>query len=494
MSDFPNTPEFTGLNTPVRLEWEHFDLEVEGEIPAEIEGAFFRAVPDPAYPPLFEDDTALSGDGMLSRFLFRAGHVEHAIRYVRTARWLAEHRAGKALFGRYRNPFTDEAAVRGVDRTVANTTPVWHAGRLFMTKEDGRAYEMNPHTLETIGSWDYHGALRSETMTAHVRIDPETGEMFFFGYEAGGLCSKDVAYCIADKDGNLRSEQWFEAPYCALMHDFAITEKYAVFPIFPTTADLDRLKAGGVHWVHQPDLESWIGIMPRYGKVEEMRWFKGPKGVSVFHVANAFDDGDKVHVDLCISETNAFPFIRAASGIQMNQWEIQGSFARWTLDLARNSDEIDERPLGPPGDLPRVRDADQGRPYGVTWYLSMNPQGGPPLSGGPVGTAFNALLQLDPQSGRIEMMGLPPGHAINEPVHIPSRSEGHAGWLLTVIDREIGENQYRSELWIVDAGRIAAGAVAKVGIPVQLRPQVHGWWVPAEQLEKAAAPREAVAA
>ena len=36
--------------------------------------------------------------------------------------------------------------------------------------------------------------------------------MFFFGYEAGGLCSKDVAYCIADKDGNLTSEQWFERP------------------------------------------------------------------------------------------------------------------------------------------------------------------------------------------------------------------------------------------------------------------------------------------
>jgi carotenoid cleavage dioxygenase len=318
--------------------------------------------------------------------------------------------------------------------------------------------------------------------------------MFFFGYEAGGLCSRDVAYCIADKHGNLMSEQWFEAPYCSLMHDFAITEKYAVFPVFPTTAELDRLKSGGVHWVHQPDLESWIGIMPRYGKVEEMRWFKGPKGVSVFHVANAFDEGDKVHVDLCISETNAFPFIRAASGIAKNQWEIQGSFARWTLDLSRNSDEIDERPLGPPGDLPRVRDADQGRPYGVTWYLSMNPEGGPPLPGGPVGTAFNAMLQLDPQTEKLEMMGLPPGHAINEPVHVLSRTEGHAGWLLTVVDREVGANEYRSELWVVDAGNIGAGAVARVKVPIQLRPQVHGWWVSAEQLEKAEAPRETVAA
>ena len=53
---------------------------------------------------------------------------------------------------------------------------------------------------------------------------------------------------------------------------------------------LERLKAGGDHWQHEPDGDSWLGVMPRYGKVSEMRWFKGPKGVSAFHFVNAFDD------------------------------------------------------------------------------------------------------------------------------------------------------------------------------------------------------------
>ncbi|KAJ8137190.1 hypothetical protein OY671_009597, partial [Metschnikowia pulcherrima] len=190
----------------------------------------------------------------------------------------AEKAAGRALFSKYRNPLTDDAEVQGIEGTVSNTTPVWHAGRSFMTKEDGLAYEIDPETLATIGRWDYHGASKSKTFTAHPRVDAETGEMFFFGYEAGGSCTADVAYCIADKDGNLVSEQWFQQPYCSTIHDFTITEKYAVFPIFPTTTDLDRVKAGGPHWAHQQDSESWVGIMPRYGKVEEMRWFKGPKG------------------------------------------------------------------------------------------------------------------------------------------------------------------------------------------------------------------------
>src|SRR6185503_9033156 len=102
MTAFPDSPQFTALNAPVRIEWQAQDLEVEGTIPAEIEGAFFRAVPDPAHPPLHEDDHALSGDGMVSRFLFENGHVDYDIKYVHTARYLAERKARQPLFGRYR--------------------------------------------------------------------------------------------------------------------------------------------------------------------------------------------------------------------------------------------------------------------------------------------------------------------------------------------------------------------------------------------------------
>lgn len=484
MASFPQTIHFTGLNTPVGIEWSARNLDVIGEIPREIEGAFFRAVPDPAHAPMFEDDIVLSGDGMISKFNISDGAVDFAIRYVETQRFKAEKSARRALFGQYRNPFTDDASVAGVDRTVANTTPVWHAGRLFMTKEDGLAYEIDPQTLETIGRWNYHGALRSETFTAHPRVDPETGEMFFFGYEAGGVCTTDVAYCIADKDGNLVSEQWFQQPYCSTIHDFAVTGKYAIFPIFPTTADLDRLKNGGPHWAHQQDLESWVGIIPRYGKVEEMRWFKGPAGVSAFHLLNAFDEDEQVHLDVCLSDTNAFGFMREAGGVQRAQHELGGGLTRWTFDIASEGDSFASRIIGPPGDMPRLRDRDQGRAYQDAWYLSMNPQGGPPLPGGPVGAAFNLMLRVEPQTGRLDAMTLDFGMAINEPVHVPSSDPGHEGWLLAIIDRQGEGDRFVSELWVINAGDIAAGPVARVSMPLPMRAQVHGCWVSAERLAR----------
>lgn len=485
---WPQTMDFIGLNKPVGKEWERKGLKVEGVIPADVRGVFYRAVPDPAFVPFVENDTVLSGDGMISKMLFNAdGSVDYAIRYVDTARHQAEVKAGKSLFGRYRNRFTDDPSVEGVDRTVANTTPVWHAGTLLMTKEDGRAYRINPDTLATLGSYDFQGVLKSETMTAHVRIDPETREMFFYGYEAAGLCSPTVAYCIVDPEGTLVREQWFDAPYCAMMHDFVISQKYALFPIFPTTADIDRLKAGGDHWVHEPERESWIGIMPRYGDVSEVKWVKGPKGVHSYHMMNAFDGEDGlVHIDLCISDSNAFEFIRKASGIERAQHELQGGLMRWTIDPAHPEKDVVETPLGPPGDMPRVADKDQGRPYNVGWYLTMNPEmQGPPLIGGPVYAGFNMMLKIAPGRGVIDALSFPPQHAINEPVHVPSSEPGHEGWLMAMIDRQTGDDDFEHEVWIIDAGKIHEGPVAKVTIPERQRPQVHGWWVPLKDYEAA---------
>jgi carotenoid cleavage dioxygenase len=489
MGAYPQTVYFTGPNEPVGKEIDLRGLRVEGALPPEVRGSFFRAVPDPAFPPKFDNDHTLSGDGMISRVSFNGdGTADFAIRFVETARYLAEKEAGRARFGKYRNPFTDDPDMASVDRTVANTTPVWHAGRLLMAKEDGRPYRVDPVTLDTLGSYDFDGALKSETMTAHVRIDAVTGELFFYGYEADGVASTKVAYVVINPDGSLQSEQWFDAPYCAMMHDFTISEHYALFPIYPTTSDLDRLKAGGEHWNHQPELDSWLGVMPRYGDVSEIKWFKGPKGVHSYHMMNAWEDEQGLlHFDACLNNTNAFAFVREPSGIFLQPQEIQGALTRWTVDPRADGGEVTETIIGPPGDFPVIPARSQGRRYDHGWMLSMNPQlQGPPLFSGPVGVSFNMLLRLDGMdtaTPRVtQALPLPPQGGYNEPVHVPAADPAHDGWLVMIVDQQAGD-QLVHEAWVVDVGNIGAGPVAKVVIPARLRPQVHGWWVPQAQLE-----------
>lgn len=473
---FPNHPDFIGHNAPSRIECDIHDLVIEGTLPQEINGTWYRSIPDPQYPPMLGHDTMLSGDGMVSAFVFENGHVDFKVRYVQTERLRNDRAARRSLHGLYRNPYTDDPSVRGKGRGAANTTPIYHGGQILAAKEDSRAWAVDPVTLETRGEWDYHGRLRSQTMTAHPRIDPDTGEMYFFGYEAGGLATRDVAYCVANRDGELIREDWLQVPYCALMHDFAVTKEHAVFPVFPITADLERIRAGGAHWAWDRTKDSFIGIMPRDGSVDQIRWFRGP-AVSAFHFMNAFTEGNKVHVDFSIASAPVFAFIREASDPETRELrpdQIAGEIVRWSFDLSKPGESFERYTLAPAGDMPRIADKHHMRDYEIGYYARVDLSMGPPILSGPVGAGFNAVTRLEVRSGRAKHLHMGPQATLQEPVHIASKVSGHEGYLAFVVDRH---DTNLAEVHIVEAQNPENGAIARIHVPMRLRSAVHGTWV-----------------
>jgi carotenoid cleavage dioxygenase len=470
---FPETMDFGGWNAPSRIECDIYDLVIEGNLPEEINGSWFRSIPDPQYPPMLGDDTYLSGDGMVSLFRFEQGHVDFKMRYVQTERWKNERKARRSLYGLYRNPYTDDPSVRGKARNANNTTPVYHGGKLLALKEDSRAMELNPRTLETIGMWDYGGKLKSQTMTAHTRLAAETGDLYFFGYEAGGLATRDVAMCVADKKGELTREEWFEAPYVALMHDFAVTREHVIFPVFPITADLERIKAGGHHWVFQGDKESFVGIMPRDAGVKHMRWFRGPARSS-FHFMNAYSEGNRVYLYFGVAKVPPFPFMQKASGIGVRPDQAAIGFVRWSFDLSKPGDAFEEEIVGPSGDMPRVADKDHMVDFDIGYYQTYDPRNGPPLIAGPVGAGFNTIVRMEVKTGKYKTLCLGPTTTVQEHIHIPSKIPGHEGYLAFVVDLH---DRHLSEVAVVEAEHLEKGPIARIKIPFRLRVQVHGNWV-----------------
>jgi carotenoid cleavage dioxygenase len=155
-------PYLSGNFAPVRSE-DDFDLEVTGQIPAGIRGAFYRNGPNPRFEPR-GDYHWFSGDGMIHGFFVEDGKVSYRNRYVRTPKWEIENSAGKALFGGF-DPRAADPSVAGKDGGVSNTNIVWHAGRLMALEEAHEPFELDPITLESRG---YVDAYRGK-VTAHPK-------------------------------------------------------------------------------------------------------------------------------------------------------------------------------------------------------------------------------------------------------------------------------------------------------------------------------------
>lgn len=475
---FPDTDNFTGINRPSRIEADVTNLEIEGELPRNLSGILYRCGPDPSFPPMLGDDIYINGDGMVSMYVLSKGHADMRTRYVRTDKFKAEHAAGRPLFGAYRNPYTDDPSVQGLDRTTANTSMIWHANKLFSVKEDGLAHRLDPITLRTLGKHDFGGRLRSRTMTAHPKIDPVTGEWVFFGYSAGGEMTSDIALCTASASGRLTKEEWFLPPYASSIHDWAVTQEHLVVPTMPVTTDLDRVMAGGPRWVWDPRQTSHVGVVRRDGSARDIVYFEGPALWS-FHTLNAFTEGNRVHVDLGVSEVAPFPHI---DGDPIDRAKLQFYLTRWTLDLDRPGSEFEQRRLidDIAIDMPEIDQRRQTRAYrhgfmaGRDWTKPVNPEIAK-------GVWFNTLLHLDHQTGETARWYVGDDANLQEPVFVergPDAPEGD-GYLVAVVNRI---NEARSEVVVVDTARVEDGPVATVHVPMQMRPTFHGLWVSAEEL------------
>ena len=478
---FPDVPTFRGFQAPSRFEADLRDvLVVQGEVPRDLNGGFYRVGPDPFYPPLAGNDIPLNGDGMVTRFRFEDGRVDFRCRYVRTPKYVVEREAGRGLYGAYRNPFTDDPAVCGISRGTANTNVIWHSGRMFALKEDSHPVEINPITLETLGSWDYAGNLHSLTSTAHPKVDPTSGTLVFFGYAARGEATPDIAYYEADATGQIVHEAWLRAPYSGMVHDFAVTANHIVFPVVPLVSDLQRLKNGYPHFAWDPSLPMYLGVLARRTPGAAVRWFQGSARFAS-HTMNAFEEGARIHVDMSVGDSVVFPFFPEINGNAFDPDAAVPYVSRWTIDLDASSDDFTQTRLSEvPGEFPRIDDrfAMTSYQYG---FASMVGPADEAMPGSMSGMRFNLIGRVDHRTGETDVFNVGANSATQEPVFVPrtgSTEEGD-GYVMALVNRY---EEMRSDLVILDARNVAGEPIATLALPFRLRNGLHGTWVDAESL------------
>jgi carotenoid cleavage dioxygenase-like enzyme len=470
--------------TTLRFEGEIRDCEVEGEIPSDMYGTFYRLGGDWAYPPKFPHDPPFSADGYISMFRFANGRVDYKGKFVRTPRFLANQKAGEQLFGIYRNRMSDDPAAKGVNGTVANTTPVVHAGKLFATKEDGRPFEIDPHTLETKGEWDFYGKYQSLTFTAHPKIDPISGEMICFGYEAAGELSDDVFMYVVDKAGHITREVRLKMPYVSMLHDIAISRDHIVLPVYGLATDKEWMEGNNPHWAWNSKLPGYVAVLPRNGEAKDVRWFKGPSKAMI-HTLNANVEGNKLILDAPVSDGNPFPFFADRHGAPWNPMEGMTTIRRWTFDLAGKHDGWEEENLFPqaPGALSRIDDRFASLPYRYS-YMGYHDPTKPfdvprPADAPPTFPVTNCIGRFDMRALKMDSFFVGSVGTAQEACFVPKHQKAAEGdgYLVSVYSNFI---EKRSELVIIDATTLEQRA--RVILPFKISEQVHGVWASHEEL------------
>ena len=191
---YPQKMWLMGPLTPMRFEADVEDCIVtQGEMPKDLNGGFYRvggAWKRPSRQGLVGPFTQ---DGMVQALTFREGRVDFKNRWIRTPKYLAEDRAGEALFDWTDGAFDDWRAfgwgevirnelTNGVPQGTNNVNVVPFAGQLLTLGEQGSPpVALDPITLETRGSsrgrcadagMHAPGCFGDAAFTAHPKWDP----------------------------------------------------------------------------------------------------------------------------------------------------------------------------------------------------------------------------------------------------------------------------------------------------------------------------------
>ena len=460
----PTNRYLSGNFAPVNKEVTVTNLPVEGTLPTHLDGRYLRNGPNPISvvdPPTYH---WFLGDGMVHGIRLRDGKAE----WYRN-RWVRSSGVAEA-FGEEPHPGPTN---NGFD-FGANTNVIGHGGRTFAIVEAGpNPYELTDE-LDTIGPCDFDGTLGGG-WSAHPHRDPRTGELHTVSYH--WAWGNKVRYSVLDRVGKVTKLVEVQTTGAPMVHDCAITASSIVIYDLPTVLSVEAAIAGAsLPYRWDNDYPARVGLLARDGDGTDMQWFDVDP-CYVFHTLNAFDDGDKVVLDLVRHKRMfATDFNGPNEGIP--------TLERWTLE--RESGKVHTTVLAEGGhEFPRIDERVFGSShrYGYTIGIGFD-AGESEGEGSPQAVGFeNTLYRHDIVQGTTTARSFGAGSSVGEFVFVPNSPDSPEddGVLMGFSHDPISDT---SRLEVVDAQTLES--VAAVQLPVRVPVGFHGNWVPTTELSRLA--------
>ncbi|MBC2778055.1 8'-apo-carotenoid 13,14-cleaving dioxygenase [Parasphingopyxis marina] len=441
-------PYLTGIHKPMAEELTLTELEVEGSIPAELDGRYLRIGPNPVAEVNPATHHWFIGDGMAHGLKIGGGK---ALWYRN--RWIRSEAVSKAL-GEPPAP-----SPHGRERGTANTNIVGIGGRTWAIIEAGNSPVELSEELETLSINPFDGSLQN-SYTAHPHLDPATGESHAICYR--GDVQDTVWHTVLDSAGKVIREEPITVAHGPSIHDCQITENYVIVLDLPVTFSMKTLMGGHpfpYRW--NPEHRARVGLMPRTGTNADMHWFD-VEPCYVFHPANAFETEDgSVIIDVVAHDKMFDDGHDGPDG-------SRSAFERWTLPAGGTKVQrtvVD----GEMQEFPRYDERRTCKPYRYAYCMAAeNPHDIPGL------IADTRLFKHDLDAGTREVHDFGPHRHPGEFVFVPRGDGEDEGWLVGLV---IDMTDDTTELAILDAANFTAPPVGTVRLPHRIPPGFHGNWV-----------------
>lgn len=460
-------------------EFDYWIDDIEGEIPPELHGTFFRNGPglleingDRLHHPF-------DGDGAIARIAISNSRAHFRSRFVRTEGYLAEQKAGKILYrGVFGTQKTGGWLANAFDlniKNIANTNIIYWGDKLLALWEAAEPHRLDPHTLETLGKEYLNGILQNgDAFAAHPRIDPNSGidggEECLVNFSVKPGLSSTITIYEFDKAGKLLRRHAHSFPGFAFLHDMAITPNYCIFFQNPVSFNplpyLLGWRSAGQCINFAPNQPTKVILIPRNGSRDVQILDAEP--CFVFHHANAFEQGDEIVVDsICY---DSLPGVEPGGDFREVDFDALPPGQLWRLHLNLKDKTVRHQVIESRCcEFPTLHPQNVGRPYRYLYIGAADqPTGNAPLQ---------AVLKMDLKTGDRQLWSASPRGFISEPVFVPrpNCTAEDDGWLLTLT---YDAAHHRSDVVILDAGDLNKGPVARLHLKHHIPYGLHGSFTP----------------
>ncbi|KAI8810825.1 carotenoid oxygenase [Cladochytrium replicatum] len=482
--------------------------DIEGSIPAELQGTFFRNGPGLNEVYGMKLAHPIDGDGMLCALTFVDGKVHFRNRFVRTWQHHREQfdrafefqgqmgtrekgivpflQRSKALATMM---LTGKAKVIPPFRDPSNTNVFYWGGKLLSCYETHLPHSIDPFTLDTLGPDDLNGTLQYHSFAAHARYDPVTDRLVTLSLkpEIPGVKLPVLQMNEYDSQWKLIRSKVVHVPGLNYAHDFVLTPNYYIIHKTPfvkmSKALFYKIALGlsspGECMQYYPDMPSQFVIIPRETANPTWRLVDtDPMHIYHFGTAQEEDKGQILKFNaVCLGKKFNMKFDQQ---LWLANATVQpGNLQDFTIDLSKGvcSTTIVDRSNS---EFPVTHPYRHGFPCRYTYIMATAGPDAPPLP-------YTNVLKYDSKGDNT--VSWKSHGALGEPCFVPRNSipsedpailgslikDEDDGWVIVQV---YVPEHHRTDFVILDAQNMSGKPVAIIKLRHHVPYGFHGTFTP----------------